>query len=1019
MPARRPPRLARRAYSTAAPAAATKLNMLVVEAYPREGRERLASENVRRASDTFSSLLHEMAPADHAIDIERITPADSAAHVAEVGELERFDGVVWTGSSLTIHEDVPEVRRQVELARRCFEAGVPQYGSCWGLQVAATAAGIPCEANPRGREHGLSRDITLTPAGLRHPMYDGTMRTFDALAAHTDQVAARWAMVPTLPAGVSAQILASNEWSPVQALSVRIGAGEFWGVQYHPELSVGDVGRLMRLPLPRRLLLAQGCFADEVALEEHAAQLIAIDEAPAAHAELCAKLRIGDDLLDPARRSRELANWLQHLVLPTKARDLVHMRGARQEARAPKLARKAFLARAAAPPTTTTALEVDNPYSGAVAARVPLLPTADAVAQVVAAAGAQREWAAETRVEERVALCARFLDALEADADRIAAETSVQMGKPLAAARAEVRGVRERAEAMMALAPAALAAEALPEKPNFLRRIEKVPVGVVLCIAPWNYPLLTAVNCVVPAVLAGNAVQLKHSPRSPLAADAFERAFLAAGAPRGLVQALHCDNEAVGAAIGLPEVGFVSFTGSVGVGHKVHELVARRFIDSTLELGGKCAAYVAADADVAVAAASLVDGAFYNAGQSCCAIERVYCHSSVHDEFVERALELVRAYRMGDPLDEATTLGPLALPGAPALLAAQVADATAKGARLLCGGGATADEAGAGRFFAPALLDRCDDASMSLMRDESFGPVLGVASVSSDAEAVHRMNDTAYGLTACVFTADVGRAERIASLAQAGTVFMNRCDYLDPLLPWGGVKHTGKGVSLSAHGFRSFTRLKGINFKLDPHGQSPPTAATPPAAPPLAAAAAAAAAAGHNLLRGGSAATEALPAVRALGWEVVPTAEALGAELLGPDLSRLGANELAAIREALLAYEVLFFREQHGFAPEHHRALAAHFGGFQHHPAYPHVGDPVDRYACNHRLRVYHAASMARQALSTACVCQAWISNTHVHLLCTTHTRKFRQLRWTRTPRSPFSRTTVTGPRLSRSGTPT
>lgn len=825
-----------RAYSTAGPHP-TPLSILIVESYNRQGRERLRSVGVRRASDTFASLLHKMTPDNHDIDIEFIQPADSSAHVAEVGELGRFDGVVWTGSALTIHSDAPEVQRQIELARRCFEAGVPQYGSCWGLQISAAAAGLPLEANPKGREHGVARSITLTPDGLRHPMFDGTMSKFDGLAAHTDHVASDWSLSPVCPPGVSAQILASNGWSPVQALSVRVGWGEFWSVQYHPELSLGDVARLMRLPVPRGLLVAQGTFPNEEAVLQHADDLETIHEDPLGTTELRAQLRIGDDVLDPSRRSRELANWLQHLVVPTKSRDLAHSRGPRDSPQLPgsKRSRKPAASGAAAPSAAVVAssssppvvartsaaadvVSVDDPYTGAEAARVELLESVDVVSQVVRAREVQRSWAAEASLEERVALCGRFLDALEADGERVAEEISRCMGKPIGAARGEVRGARERAEAMMALAPAALSAEDLPTKANFERRIERVPVGVVLCIAPWNYPLLTAVNCIVPAVLAGNAVQLKHSPRTPLAAEAFERAFSAAGAPAGLVQALHCANESVDAAIALPEVGFVSFTGSVGVGRKVHQSVSRRFIDSTLELGGKCPAYVAADADVAAAAASLIDGAFYNAGQSCCAIERVYCHESVHDEFVARALELVQAYKLGNPLDEATTMGPLALPSAPGMLAAQVVDATTKGARLLCGGEATADpESGMGRFFMPTLLDGCNQ-NMAIMREESFGPVLGVASVASDAEAAAKMDDSPYGLTCTVFTADAERANYVGARVNTGTVFMNRCDYLDPLLPWGGQKHSGKGVSLGGvHGFRSLTRLKGFHLKLDPN----------------------------------------------------------------------------------------------------------------------------------------------------------------------------------------------------------
>ena len=461
---------------------------------------------------------------------------------------------------------------------------------------------------------------------------------------------------------------------------------------------------------------------------------------------------------------------------------------------------------------------VDNPYSGEAYAEVRLSTTAEALEQVDSAAAAQRAWAHETTVEERVALVQRFMAAFDDDRDRIAADISGQMGKPKHHALGEVRGMFERCEGMMALAPQALAAEELPPKDNFRRRIEKEPVGVVLCLAPWNYPLLTTVNCVVPAVLAGNAVVLKHSPRTPLCGDAFARAFAAAGAPDGLVTALSCEDAAVHAAMAKDSVGFVSFTGSVSGGRAVYSsLASQRFIDATLELGGKDPGYVAEDADMGAAVATLVDGAFFNAGQSCCGIERVYVHESKYDQFLEAAKdEIERTLVQGDPLDPATSMGPMALPGSPAFLHSQVSDAAAKGAKVLTGGAPTADGSGRGRFFQPTLLADCRTGDMAVMRDESFGPVLGVEKVGSDAEAVAKMNDSAFGLTACVFTADEGRAEAMGREVSCGTFFMNRCDYLDPLLPWGGTKDTGKGVSLSAHGFRGLTRLKGMHLKLDP-----------------------------------------------------------------------------------------------------------------------------------------------------------------------------------------------------------
>jgi len=324
---------------------------------------------------------------------------------------------------------------------------------------------------------------------------------------------------------------------------------------------------------------------------------------------------------------------------------------------------------------------------------------------------------------------------------------------------------------------------------------------------------LITVNVVIPAVLAGNAVIIKQANRTALCGDAFARNFAEAGAPEGLVTAIDASHETTARIIARPEVGFVSFTGSVRGGHEVYREGAKRFVDVGLELGGKDPAYVAPDADLDHAIANVVDGAFYNAGQSCCGIERIYVHASLYDNFVEGALAEVRKYALGDPLMTSTSMGPMAQPDAPQKLEAQVEEAKAKGGRILTGGKATRDAAGHGRFFDPCLVADANHSMNGLMVEESFGPIVGVQKVADDDEAVKLMNDSPYGLTAAIWTRDQERAFRMGSQIETGTFFMNRCDYLDPMLPWTGVKDTGKGASLGKYGFQSVTRLKSFNFR--------------------------------------------------------------------------------------------------------------------------------------------------------------------------------------------------------------
>jgi acyl-CoA reductase-like NAD-dependent aldehyde dehydrogenase len=456
-------------------------------------------------------------------------------------------------------------------------------------------------------------------------------------------------------------------------------------------------------------------------------------------------------------------------------------------------------------------LSVDNPFTGDVACEVALANDATVNATLDRAREAARAWR-ESTVRDRIALCERATTALEANVGPIAAAITRMMGKPLSQAQGEVRTTAVRARAMMAIAQAELADIVLPPLSGFERRIVREPLGVVLDLPAWNYPLLTAVNCVVPAVLTGNAVVVKHSPRSPLCGEHFARAFADAGAPADLVQALHCDHPTSERVVGDARVDHVVFTGSIFGGHRIVEAAAARFLHPCLELGGNDPAYVAADCDLEKTVENVIDGAMYNAGQSCCAVERVYVHEAVYSRFLEMAEPLVRGYVMGDPTRPETTLGPIAQPHHVPELEALVLDATTNGGRIVVGG-KRASVDNRGRFFEATLVADCTQ-SMQVFQKESFGPILPVARVASDEEAIARMNDSRLGLTASVWTRDRDRAARFAHALEHGTVFMNRCDYLDPALPWSGWKDSGRGVSLGALGLDALTRPKSVHFRL-------------------------------------------------------------------------------------------------------------------------------------------------------------------------------------------------------------
>jgi acyl-CoA reductase-like NAD-dependent aldehyde dehydrogenase len=453
-----------------------------------------------------------------------------------------------------------------------------------------------------------------------------------------------------------------------------------------------------------------------------------------------------------------------------------------------------------------------SPVDGSVYVERELAGEREIERALAAAAKAQADWRARP-LDERCALAGALVDAFVADREAIAEELTWQMGRPLAQTPGEVRGFEERARTMIALAPSALADLEAAPKDGFRRFIRREPHGTVLVIAPWNYPYLTAVNAVVPALVAGNAVIVKHSHQTPICAERLAEAATKAGLPEGLLQALHLSHGATGRLIQDRRIGHVAFTGSVQGGESVEEAAVGRFIEVGLELGGKDPAYVRADADLDHAVENLVDGAFYNSGQSCCGIERIYVHADLYDRFVEGAADLTRRYVLGDPTQPGTTLGPMVRTSAADFVRGQVAEARHRGAKALIDEAAFPASRPGTPYLAPQILVGVDH-SMRVMSEESFGPVVGIMKVSSDEEAIRLMNDSEYGLTAAVWTSDPEAAIAIGDKVATGTWFMNRCDYLDPELAWTGVKNSGRGVTLSVLGYEHLTRPKSFHLRI-------------------------------------------------------------------------------------------------------------------------------------------------------------------------------------------------------------
>jgi acyl-CoA reductase-like NAD-dependent aldehyde dehydrogenase len=452
-------------------------------------------------------------------------------------------------------------------------------------------------------------------------------------------------------------------------------------------------------------------------------------------------------------------------------------------------------------------LQIHNPANGQLIAAPNADDRTSVAAKAAAARTAQPDWAAR-QLAERLAVIQRFRAGIVAELDALAHTLTLEMGKPITQARNELNGLLPRLDFFIEHCAGAIRDEEVFDDGCMRERITHIPLGVVANISAWNYPWFVGCNVIVPALLTGNAVLYKPSENATLSGLHLTRLLHAAGVPAGVLQCLVGAGDA-GRALLEQRIDGVFFTGSHATGVRIAEAMATRLVKLQLELGGKDPAYVRADADVKAAAESLADGAMYNTGQSCCSVERIYVHGSVHDAFVDHLVATVKGLKVGDPLAEDTTVGAITRAPQLALLQAQVDDARTKGATLHCGGHTLP---GPGHWFEPTVLSGVDH-TMELMREESFGPVIGIQKVADDVEALALMNDTRYGLTAGVYTRDESKARELLGQINAGTVYWNCCDRVSPRLPWSGHGDSGIGLTLSTYGIQAFTRPKAWHLR--------------------------------------------------------------------------------------------------------------------------------------------------------------------------------------------------------------
>jgi acyl-CoA reductase-like NAD-dependent aldehyde dehydrogenase len=452
-------------------------------------------------------------------------------------------------------------------------------------------------------------------------------------------------------------------------------------------------------------------------------------------------------------------------------------------------------------------LKVTSPATGKVLATLPADDAKSVKAKYERARAAQPAWA-RVRLKQRLDAMRRFRDLVVADAEHLAKVLSDEVGKPITQARNELKGVLPRIDFFLDRTAHALRTERVSAEGGMEEWISHEPLGVVANISAWNYPWFVGSNVFVPALLAGNTVLYKPSEFAAMTGLEIARLLHAAGIPEGVFTTIIGDGK-VGSALLEQPVDGVFFTGSVATGKRIAEAVRGRLVKLQLELGGKDPVYVCEDVDIASAAAGIADGAFYNTGQSCCSVERIYVSDRIFPQFVDAFVGEVRRFRRGDPADESTYIGPLTRAPQLKVLEAQVKDAVKKGAKVLVGGKRVK---GRGNWFEPTVLVDVDH-TMAVMREESFGPIIGLMPAKDDAEAVRLMNDTRYGLTAGVYTPDKRRAEKVLAQVNAGSVYWNCCDRVSPRLPWSGVGDSGIGLTLSTYGIETFTRPKAWHLR--------------------------------------------------------------------------------------------------------------------------------------------------------------------------------------------------------------